>query len=460
MVRLTTLLQRRFRGISLEVAIILLGGVLVFAGMLVLSQRIVGSDDTVFQELIKPHATLFDWIQYRYFAWSGRIFPESFVYLLSSAPLIYWKIISFILYCIFIATLFAYYRLLTPIGKRIPEIAGAILIVLLPFLLHPAVFFQGGLWVTGSMNYFWVAITGLVACYPAAHFVARHTLPSRLMTIVAVLCGIIACTQEQVGAVIVALLFCVIVLNAKKWPKHRQQLLYLGGSFFIYALSFIVSIKAPGNEQRLIAETATWLPDFYSVPLLEHIGYGYRWVLDALVNQTGPVFLLLWAGFLALFITRKNIDKRIRCVMISVLVVAIGLTIVKYLGIANYLFEFYPTWKTPIPQAAHYIGLVVWPVLLIGTVLAPIAYYRNIHGVYYSLLIAAGIASTVIIAFSPTVYASGLRTLFVPSLLFALALIPLLHELAKQRAQLVYATIMVVVTVAGLQCVNIVVRHI
>lgn len=459
MARLTTLLQQHIRGVSLEVALISFSGTLVFAGLLFLTHRIVGSDDTVFQELIKSHPTLFDWLHYRYFAWSGRIFPESFVYLLSSAPLIYWKIISFILYCIFLAVLFAYYHLLSPISQKMNDIAAAILIVLLPFLLNPSVFFQGGLWVTGSMNYFWIVIAGLVACYPAAHFIARRTLPPRFITIVAILCGVIACSQEQVGAVIVALLFCSIVLSAKKWPKQRQQLVYLGVTFFIYTLSFIVSVKAPGNEQRLIAETATWLPDFYSVPLLEHIDYGYRWVVDALIHNTGPLLLLFWTGFLALFVTRKNSSKLISYIMITMLAIAIGLTVVKHLDIAPYLFEFYPTWKTAIPPT-HYIGLIIWTTLLIGTVFAPLVYYKNTYGIYYSLLIAAGIASTIVIAFSPTMYASGLRTLFVPSILFALALLPLVRELTKHRTRFVYATITAIVTVAGLQCIQVVVRHI
>ncbi|MDB5161609.1 MAG: hypothetical protein JWM52_117, partial [Candidatus Saccharibacteria bacterium] len=71
--------------------IILIGiyllGIALFSILIHTVVRIAGSDDVVFQKQISPYATVFDWVNYRYHSWSGRIFAESFVYIFSPLPI-------------------------------------------------------------------------------------------------------------------------------------------------------------------------------------------------------------------------------------------------------------------------------------------------------------------------------------------------------------------------------------
>lgn len=289
-------------------AIIFFIGLALFSILIILTGRLPKTDDTIFQTQILPYHTIFDWVIYRYQNWSGRIFPESFVYIFSPAPLYFWKIVSIISYAVFTAMIFMYGRLFYNKRDKQKDLIMLALAFCIPFLMHTDVLGSGIFWVTGSMNYFWIATLGLVGFYPIAYYVARRRLAHWVVIMLGMLASIIAsCSQEQVGAILAGLSFVFLLYELYERKKKNSPFpTYLIIAITVIIASFLVGVLAPGNAVRVKLETLHWLPDFYTIALPQHIEYGYRWFLEAVVIHTGFLLVISWGLLALLFIKKQN----------------------------------------------------------------------------------------------------------------------------------------------------------
>jgi hypothetical protein len=75
-------------------------------------QRAVGTDDVHFAKNINPFDTVWEWVAHRYDTWSGRLFPEVWLYFYTTAPLDAWRLTTLLLIAVFVVMLVAYGRLL------------------------------------------------------------------------------------------------------------------------------------------------------------------------------------------------------------------------------------------------------------------------------------------------------------------------------------------------------------
>ena len=432
--------------------IIFFVGVILFAILIKFGFRYQGSDDTVFQQLISPYPTVFDWVIHRYETWSGRIFAESFIYLFSSAPLYLWKIVSVILYSIFSVMIFLYYKLFSNQEDVKKDILMLSFCFCIPFFTYVNTLSSGVLWVTGSMNYFWIVTFGLVGFYPIAYYLIYKKLAPTLYIIISTFSLIIAaCSQEQVGATLLGLSILFLIYSLYLYKKREQAFpTYLIISTTIIIIAFSFGILAPGNKIRLIAETKYWLPDFYTIPLLAHIEYSYRWFLNATINNSGFLLILSW-GLLALLFIKKRTQTNFQRIIIITLTILCFATLAKSYEPIKWIFEFYPTWKPIVPNRISYIALALGLFTLIITIIAPlILFKKNKKGWIISILFLTAFANIAIIVVSPTVYASGSRTLFVPSIILTLINIFLINEVMVEYKKYQYIIASLIFTTASL----------
>jgi hypothetical protein len=429
---------------------IILLGLVLFLILIKLTSRLTGTDDTIFQKQILPYHTLIDWVIYRYRTWSGRIFAESFVYIFSSAPLYFWKIASIGLYAVFSAMTFLYYRLFYGNRNKQKDFIMLALAFCLPFLMDTDVIRFGMFWVTGSMNYFWIVTFGLLGFYPIAYYVARHRLPHWAIVVSGILASIIAaCSEEQVGMVLVGLSFAFLLYELYMYKKKEHPITtYLIISTIIIFVSFLVSILSPGDAVRLKAETLHWQPDFYTIALPKHIEYAYRWFLEAIVNRMGVLLTISW-GLLALLFIKKDNKTRLQNIVTYLLVIFFLVTLFKSYLPVGYWFNFYATWKPKLPNLLSYVTFIPWLFAFIVTVAAPIILFgKKIKGSLFSVLFLAVFASTGLLTLSPTMYASGLRTLFVPSVILLLVVYLLTSEVIDKYTKYKYLLATIFITIA------------
>lgn len=407
---------------NLPLFLIYISGIFLFALVLFFTHRIPG-DDLVFPNQIKPYASVFDWVSYRYQSWSGRIFSESFVYIFSILPVLFWKITSLIFYATFSFYLFLYYRAFAKYHDPTKDRVMMTFALVLPLLLDPHALSDGMIWITGSMNYFWPTALALIGFYPFLYLSIRKKLPQWLFCAFGFVASIVAaCSQEQVGLILVTavLVFCVYIFIHGSRAKTTRMFILLQTLMTVF--SFIISVIAPGNKARVASEAAARLPDFYRTPLAEHAEYAYRWFIDSTINHLGLVLAINWLLLVILFIHKKNtkavspLDYTAFCILfISTLFVSF-----KGFGGVSYLFNFYPTWKPHAPTISL-ILLIPWTISLLTTVLSPVILFgKKSVGLVVSLLYAVAFASIFIIVLSPSIYASGVRVLYAPSIFIVL----------------------------------------
>lgn len=423
-------------------------GVLAFLFLLLLNDRIPGSDDTVFQTQILPYPDVFSWIVDRYYTWSGRIFSEAFVYLFSPAPFYLWQIATLGIFALFVGMLFAYSQLL---GKKQTNNQRNLLLVLafsLPFIMNHHVLAEGGLWMTGSMVYFWTSTLGLVAFYPVAYYILKQKKPHWLISSVGILSALVAASsQEQVGAVLLGLTIAFLIYHIKTSGKIPRYIIVFG---LVIGTSLLISLLAPGNTARLEAETATWLPDFQTTPILERVQYGYRWLLEAFINHGGFLLITSWVSMAALFAYRSN-KTILDNFFIFTFLLASVLTLASSSELLSPLFTFYASWKPSISQPLVSLNLLPWSLVLLCTVIAPLFLFpKKNYGYFISLIFTASLAAAIVLLLSPTMYASLWRSFFVPSVLLIIAAYLLMDRALNTYPRYRYIIIGIITSIASL----------
>ncbi len=425
---------------------------MAFLLLLLLDHRIPGSDDTVFQVQIIPYPDVISWVVDRYHTWSGRIFSEGFVYLFSPAPFYAWQAVTLGVFVVFSGMLFAYARLLDKkwSNKNYILLATALGSLL---LMDHHVLAEGGLWMTGSMVYFWTSTLGLVGFYPVAHYVLKQRKPHWIITSLAAVSAIIAASsQEQVGAVLLGLTVAFLAYHIKVYGLNRTNIpWYLVFFAFIIGLSLSVSILAPGNAARLEAETATWLPDFQTVSLIQRVEYGYRWLLEAFINHAGFLLIMSWGCMTALFVS-KDRKTKLDYFFIFVFALASILTLSSGSELMSHLFHFYATWKPTISNPAISLNLLPWGLVLACTVVAPLFIFpKKPFGYLISLLFTASLASATILLLSPTMYASLWRSFFVPSVILLIAAYLLFSKVLTRYTKYRFVFVGLILSLAAMQ---------
>ncbi|MDB5162042.1 MAG: hypothetical protein JWM52_550 [Candidatus Saccharibacteria bacterium] len=415
-------------------------GVVLFFVLLLITDRRPNSDDIALQSEILPFPHLFDWLNFRYHTWSGRLIPDTFMYIFTQAPIIFWKLTSLLFYILFTAMIFSYYVLFshkrTPV-KDYTMLAGAIL---LPFLMDIGAYVDGTLWITGAMNYFWITAIALVAFFPVAYLVVHNKIPHWAISVVGIIASIIAAvSQEQLGlvlAVLVTILTVYYCVHTRR-SLSKKHVLYLTAFTLVLVVAVLVNVLAPGNELRIQAETLARLPTFNSVPLLERFDYSLRWLLDRLINHAS-FFLSVISAILALLFVAKRNKTKLDYVYTSILAVSSFALFMKGSEIISYWFNFYPTWQHEILPVASYLMLIPWIIVIFIVATAPLILApKKRFYLFVALIIWAAFASLALITLSPTMYASGLRVVYVPSMLLFFAAFLLIDKLFETREKLV-----------------------
>jgi hypothetical protein len=447
----------KFKHWIIKNKIIFLSGTLLIIILIALTSRLAESDDTSFLIQIQPYNNFIDWVIFRYQNWSGRIFAESLVYIFTSINLIYWKIITIIMYVLSVTFMYLIYRLWDDNPARQNKLFIISIITVMPLLMGFETLFYGTFWVTGGMAYFWMTTLALMAIYPVVYYLKHGNLPKWYFIVVSIFSTIVASSsQEQIGASLLALnVFVFAYLIHKKYKYHKQLKIPYFLIFYILLVlvSLFISVMAPGNKLRYNAEIATWLPDFLQVPILSHLQYGYRWFLEGFINNTGVILALIWGSVSLLLYKMKNIS-RLNYILCIVFMLASVLLLSKGHDATKFIFNFNATWNY-IPSKFSYISLIPWSMMILLSVLAPFIIYANsIRAWLLSLLTALSVASALVMTISPTMYASGWRTIYVSSYLLLTVLIFLLSDVFSKYKKYSIYIYLVIIMFALAQFIN------
>ncbi|HCL6625863.1 TPA: hypothetical protein N2R15_000545 [Citrobacter amalonaticus] len=358
------------------------------------SLRTFMDDDLYFVKALE-NTSLVDFLSVRYMTWSGRAILETILVETINISL-FWKLA--IPACIILLA-HSFYRLFY--GQKAFSSLHTLLAVIIILSMPDKSFNEGALWVTGFYNYLLPVSLGF---YSFSIFLREneHGLILKLLSLAFV---IIACSNEQVGVTMIA---AILVSYVSKKRFSYYNLIFTTSS----VLSFVLLMLAPGNSVRFATESKR-IPEFIDFNLLDKIGLGLDRLSSATSSNNMILTFLSIAIIVVFFINRKySITGFIACTVIAIFNFA------KHTVLLEHGFMTDGKWAQPYIYIT-YIACLTFLVSLIYLFILLL----NRKGFNASLFLVIFAPATIImIGFSPTVYASADRVLFLFQCMMASAL--------------------------------------
>lgn len=364
-----------------------------------------GGDDLFFKQSASQYSTT-EFISYRYQNWSGRIIPDTLSLWFNNQPKIIWVFFNSIAITAMAFLLWQYLNLFNPKTKKH---SGYLLLIFFSFLfLDKSIFEPSFIWLTGSLNYLWPTLIGLITFYPFLFFLIKKKIPKNifLFITISILSGLMT---EQVSLALLGFMFLsffYFILSHQRLPISLVAI-----SLFTVIGSAILFL-APGNQIRYQSETNHNFPGFDSLSLANHISISFYWIINKMVN-----FLPLPLALIFSLLGTINLQqKQHRTISIFSLAIAFIL-LIKFLFRLN--CPIYPITSDNILSVVNLLkylititSLSIIPYLIVKT---------NInHKFIYLSLFSFSLILMFIVTLSPTLDASGSRTIFLPGMLYLL----------------------------------------
>lgn len=325
----------------------------------------------------------------RYMQWSSRFLIEMVLVVIVSLPLILWKVLDTLM----IVLLFYSGNKLLNVKDRKILIFEILLIMILPW----KVFGETG-WIATTLNYTWPITLGF---YGFSILLEEKT--NFLKQIISFLCIIFACNQEQMCCVMIA--FIIICFCIRTFQKKNNKVFLI--PFIICILMGVLHIICPGNSMRQISEMQTWYPAFQNFDVLDKISIGIISTVTAILFDFRIIYIA-FIGMLILYTKYLPLNKKLSYIIQFILACFIFINI--YPFDSTQLMFYSKAQESIVITFMNFVLPVLLFSLLISIVIYLILKTKNKYNYMFVLLFLSGICSRLILGFSPTVYASGKRT--------------------------------------------------
>lgn len=394
----------------IKAVIIIIFAVIVFN---ISEKRIfMNMDDEVYKKVFYNFSTFKIWAWEFYNIWSGRIITSALSNLFLRMPIIVFKICNVIIYCIGVMAIFEIIKSIIKIENYIVEDLFLIGLFMLTCIIPSDVINTGMMWVTGAFNYLWPTVFMFVALIPFIKRILNTSYKeNKLLFIIYILADLEACFAEQTVLVLLTLATITIIYMIVTKQKITKLLLL---HYLIIVVFAIIELLAPGNSVRFTSSTLRRYPSFGMLSLGDKVVQGLILLANQIINNDNKLFVVLTLFIFIKNIKRNNVSKMFKIFssipFIYCLIFCIGIKT----GIGEkILYNFTYFGMEYIYGIRIYIPILFFAVSM-GLISALILFsFDDIKiGILTALIFLGGMASSLTISFSPTVYASGSRVFF------------------------------------------------
>lgn len=420
-------------------------------------------DDTFFLEYCGSMG-FFEYLSWRYETWTGRIISEGLMHIFFNLDLWVWRIVNAV---ILVALPVSLANLKNKVKGTEDEwsendsnrnlLVNLIMAIFTYLLLDINAFGYSAIWITGSMNYLWPMVCGIVAlCVVAeAAFDEEQGMSARAAGkvpawkfVAASVCAVIAAmSSEQMGAVLLA--FEVVCIGEKLWNRKSLQIGLVLQTVLTLGV-YLISALAPGNALRIVSAIEHNMPQFESLTLGERAFMLVQWLVSSFANENVVFLIAIWVIGIFLLATKEGLRSKLYMiaggVFLAVAVISkcgvsalsnMGLNLAELTGLVE-----------QVPVASHMTGmqwgmLVWWAVAMVFTFF----FLREASEGNFLLLLTylGAVACEVILIFSPTIYSSGERVFFLTGLMLMFIVMVLYEELPKGKMRVGFMSILIVI---------------
>ena len=380
-------------------------------------KKMTYDDVNYFIPMTHSDINLFDYLKLRYNEWTSRLLIEGATILVLRAPLIVWKLLTGLSMSVIIWSI--YFIFFNKEKSHIIWIFCSFMILCnFPFLSSSAG------WVITSLDYIWTAAALYIAIIPIK-LIEKENKSNKLYYLFFLPCAIFASNQEIYAIFMLTVAFVYWICSIKR-KKHEYYYCLL---LIISIVSLIFASTCPGNASRFVSEIHRWYPLYGELSLVQKVLQGIVVLFYYIVIMNPPIFA--FSAIFYVLIIFLNTGEKIIYRLIS-LIPLFGSIFGICFGfipksINKYLFpdeEFYGLIRLnrqlfteglfggdQYHSILQFFQIVVIMIILFSYLFCFYIVLKNIvkNALIY-LIIISGFLSQLAMSFSPTVYASGIRT--------------------------------------------------
>lgn len=370
------------------------------------------NDDSFFLEHSSSD-TLFGFLKLRYETWTSRLLLETLIYFAFKANLILWKFFD----SIFLTGIVYYIsRLSVPAEKK----NLSFLAILYCFLIPVKMLNSAG-WVTTTITYSWAFFSLFPSLYLFKMFIERKN-PSVLRIILTTFALFFAVNNEQILALNIGFSIFLFLVYARTGKIEKKAAIYLAANLLISFASLVFVATCPGNYERNLTSIKVYFPIWNYFSFFEKCHMGFLSIFSYFFGIREVNFILIpLLAVLTIKSFKKNIiDFSLMLVMdIFILIFGYGL---KFLSIVSHKFHIEKLdfgWLqnkfiTQMSEFSTFKIAVETSIFALLAIFILIEIFRlsksQKSAIVNVVIVFGGFCSAFILSFSPTVYASGIRT--------------------------------------------------
>lgn len=352
--------------------------------------------------------TIPDFIAERYQNWSSRVIIELVLCLVLKTSKYLWILIQslmMVLVCYSLSKLFV---------KEDKDKNNFMLLAMI--LIYPYYTMHQTGWASTSVNYLWPLATGLFSLIPIRKMWEGEKIRFWQYPLYTISL-IFAANQEQAGALILGFYLVFTILMIVREDKKIKP--YMIIQTIVAILSIVFILTCPGNSIRQ-AEELYRFKGYEMLSFIEKFGLGFTSTFGHIIANQNIVYVLL-TSLIALYVFLNYKEKLYRIVasipVLSVLVLG------TFLPVLDGMFPYLEGFKGLI--TIHDVSLTVvncnnlyyaFPIVFAFTNficigMSILLIFKNLKNNVAILIFLAGLASRIVVAFSPTVFMSRTRTM-------------------------------------------------
>lgn len=366
--------------------------------------KLTYGDDLVYMNILSAKS-YFNWIKELYYVWSGRVVLTSLLVLFLNLPLILWRVVNAYFFTLLVISLIKLSKL---------RISYIFLVLFFTLFLPINVLNSSSFWITGSIVYLWPISCTIYLLFILKEFYENRDISNQKL-LFCIFLSILASNNEQTGLVLIAFYTLIFILLYIENKRINKKFLLIN---ITLVFGFLVLMLAPGNLNRLNIEVAGIMPTFPMLTVYDRIMYGLNFTFQILFYDFK--YNLLIITLLLTFISLKFSKKAFVISLIPLSIISIKIIFDYYIRINPYctfcndlhyiLFNYKYFSVINFYEFIHLIPIFIMILFLFSVLISSILVISNTKdAIYFVLIFFAGILSSIILGFSPTIEASGNR---------------------------------------------------
>lgn len=369
-------------------------------------------DDAFFLKTHEIHSGFFDFVTFLTKTMNGRIAATSTLWVVFSSPIWVWRFLNTAAITTFVFMFTKISQIIQPTNSKLLSTFFACSSFV---IMSVGIFGYSCLWITGSINYLWPCVTAMITIYPflkTAFSTDINIHPS--LWIIATISGIYTCfAQEQIAAItaVSTAIICLQICITNKKINIKSLI-----PCIIFLSTTVLLITAPFTDNRAEREIARWLPDYLFLNIPQKLFITVQWIAHSVSHGLKWIFVAIWLYALTVFIKRKqHVFTVISSILIIVCIGSLFFNQINNVGLDS-LDMTKKVEHAPLISdlsVANMISLCFWlSVLVLSFIIILKAVANRKKQITTALIYFASIASLAVMFFSPTIYASGDRSLY------------------------------------------------